>query len=296
MLGALYDALPLVDDDMSADITARIRTLVQDTTARMRNRTLESALATAGWSADDAAFTMGTVQQPTQLREVIETLLAEREVMVDAAKVEDVFADANESDKAQSKGKFDVDATEADPRCAAIKLCGPPHLGRLRRECRMLVSPTARPGFSGQQPVSLAQENIESVADDDYLMSWKADGTRYRPTTPLPVAFLNATRFFSVKHSFSNSFSWPCSLSLSASLPLPHARSARLYPKNVPKIPHDDSSGPSLLDWARQRRLSGSNMGTQIGEESKACRVVVPKSQLEQRQAKRFASDYTSRR
>jgi hypothetical protein len=174
---------------------------------------------------------MGTVQQPTQLREVIETLLAEREVMVDAAKVEDVFADANESDKAQSKGKFDVDATEADPRCAAIKLCGPPHLGRLRRECRMLVSPTARPGFSGQQPVSLAQENIESVADDDYLMSWKADGTRYRPTTPLPVAFLNATRFFSVKHSFSNSFSWPCSLSLSASLPLPHARSARLYPK-----------------------------------------------------------------
>lgn len=179
MLGGLLEALPLVDAEIPPGIAARIVTHIQLTTSTLRHRGLEQALEAAGWSLEGGAFAPGGLRNPTALREVVEAVLAEREVVVEAQKVENVFDDANESDKAVSRGQFDAVALQADPRCGAIKVCPPPHLGRLRKECRNMISPTARKGFPGQQPVSLAKENIEAVRDEDYLMSWKADGTRY---------------------------------------------------------------------------------------------------------------------
>lgn len=39
----------------------------------------------------------------------------------------------------------------------------------------------APPGtsFPGAQPVSLDRDNLQLIGKNDYLVSWKADGTRY---------------------------------------------------------------------------------------------------------------------
>ena len=176
----IRDALPVINDaePMSFSELSTLRAAIQRASKNLEDKKLSEALESAGWSADEEAFVGGGVRRPADLRAVVEELLAERQVVVEASREEDPLADANESPEARSESKFFPEAVKADPRCAAIKVCGPPQLGELRKICREMIDPKARKGFSGAQPVSLGKDNIEDVRDKDYLMSWKADGTR----------------------------------------------------------------------------------------------------------------------
>jgi len=43
----------------------------------------------------------------------------------------------------------------------------------------MFVIQLCRTGFPGSQPVSMDMNNLRYLAEKPYMVSWKADGTRY---------------------------------------------------------------------------------------------------------------------
>lgn len=63
------------------------------------------------------------------------------------------------------------------PGCTALRA---PHLGEMRTLCREMVgAPVGYGGFPGMQSVSLDKTNLSLFRQHKYLVSWKADGTRY---------------------------------------------------------------------------------------------------------------------
>ena len=54
----------------------------------------------------------------------------------------------------------------------------PDEIARVRLETQRILDWNGA-GFPGAQPVSMAYNNYEMLAKNKYMVSWKADGTRY---------------------------------------------------------------------------------------------------------------------
>ena len=55
----------------------------------------------------------------------------------------------------------------------------PDEVERVRRETQNILNWNGVTGFPGAQPVSMAFNNFNFLTDKKYMVSWKADGTRY---------------------------------------------------------------------------------------------------------------------
>ena len=55
----------------------------------------------------------------------------------------------------------------------------PDEVARVRRETQSILNWNGITGFPGAQPVSMAYNNYTFLAERKYMVSWKADGTRY---------------------------------------------------------------------------------------------------------------------
>lgn len=53
-----------------------------------------------------------------------------------------------------------------------------PKLARLQKQCQEWCGWKGK-GFPGSQPVSMTQQNMQFLAEHEYMVSWKADGFRY---------------------------------------------------------------------------------------------------------------------
>lgn len=79
----------------------------------------------------------------------------------------------NASNANASSGTSDIDFIDKisqvfDPEIVKV----------VQSECSQLCRTHLR-GFPGSQPVSLSHRNIELLQNEEYMVSWKADGTRY---------------------------------------------------------------------------------------------------------------------
>jgi mRNA-capping enzyme len=95
-------------------------------------------------------------------------------------------AGAGGGDPAQERKRMENDESETAQGAGIFAMCPqlirpapPPIQGKIRQKCRELVGASRGSGFPGQQPVSVDGTNIRTIVEDDYLVSWKADGTRY---------------------------------------------------------------------------------------------------------------------
>lgn len=59
-----------------------------------------------------------------------------------------------------------------------------PRLGELQQLVQSMCGWEGN-GFPGSQPVSMDQKNINLLHTEPYRVSWKADGTRFGPSTLL---------------------------------------------------------------------------------------------------------------
>ena len=164
--------------------------LTNDVLARAQEQAIMAVLARHGWVR--GSFSNQQVSNPGEL-------LADLETSVGSASDEGGGGGASGDIRngmgsvAGAKRKRDQDADEASceteearpsglgfaVRGASCPPVGPPHLGPLRRRCRLMVGAEEGTAFPGQQPVSLSASNLERLKEDEYLVSWKADGTRY---------------------------------------------------------------------------------------------------------------------
>eukprot|EP00039_Didymoeca_costata_P002828 m.62931 g.62931 ORF g.62931 m.62931 type:complete len:669 (+) comp11545_c0_seq1:286-2292(+) len=78
--------------------------------------------------------------------------------------------EADESDTAIGNGTCPI---------KGIKPVKAPIQGQIRKKVRELVGARAGTGFPGAQPVSMGQNNYKNIIEGDWMVSWKADGTRY---------------------------------------------------------------------------------------------------------------------
>lgn len=114
---------------------------------------------------------------------------------IDSVKLRDAVEQAVPRVRGSTKRKRE-DPLPEDPRCEdesalpsskstfpikspQIRPVGKPLLGQLRRKVREMVGANYGIAFPGSQPVSLDKTNLELLEREDYLVSWKADGTRY---------------------------------------------------------------------------------------------------------------------
>lgn len=68
-----------------------------------------------------------------------------------------------------------------------------PLLGRIQKRFNQLCHFRGR-GFPGSQPVSMDRDNLRYLVDRDYMVSWKADGTRYMMLIDGPNSIFFADR------------------------------------------------------------------------------------------------------
>ncbi|CAF1215728.1 unnamed protein product [Didymodactylos carnosus] len=75
-------------------------------------------------------------------------------------------------------GKVMTNPQFAIPLPGVVPVCQQPCLGNIQRKCHQMCD-YHRQGFPGSQPVSMDITNYETIVQSPYMVSWKADGTRY---------------------------------------------------------------------------------------------------------------------
>ncbi|XP_055909228.1 mRNA-capping enzyme [Eupeodes corollae] len=82
------------------------------------------------------------------------------------------------SKKKRRKEMFIKDAQFMSGVCGVVLVSDEPRLGQLQRKVQDMCG-WENSGFPGAQPVSMDRTNLNFLAEKPYMVSWKADGTRY---------------------------------------------------------------------------------------------------------------------
>lgn len=151
--------------------------LVENAVAVIPDDSFHSALEMSGWYSSKFEESI-TEENRALLVECLEQAHLDR--------IPDDVPGSNMKDEARARKKAENDESDAAVGRGSFAIAGPwfvptaaPTQGRIRKRCRELIGGAPGSGFPGQQPVSMDASNCRAVVDEDYLLSWKADGTRY---------------------------------------------------------------------------------------------------------------------